>query len=66
MEIQLNGGSIADKVAWAREHLEKPIPVSQVFGQDEVIDVIGVTKGKGYKGKVIFFFSFECFDRLLI
>lgn len=52
MEIQLNGGSIADKVAWAREHLEKPIPVSQVFGQDEVIDVIGVTKGKGYKGKL--------------
>lgn len=54
MEIQLNGGSIADKVAWAREHLEKPIPVSQVFGQDEVIDVIGVTKGKGYKGKLTF------------
>jgi large subunit ribosomal protein L3e len=24
--------------------------VNQVFGQDEVIDVIGVTKGKGYKG----------------
>lgn len=51
MEIQLNGGTIADKVAWAREHLEKPIPVNQVFSQDEVIDVIGVTKGKGYKGK---------------
>lgn len=57
MEIQLNGGSIADKVAWAREHLEKPIPVSQVFGQDEVIDVIGVTKGKGYKGKLTFEFD---------
>ncbi|XP_017721499.1 PREDICTED: 60S ribosomal protein L3-like, partial [Rhinopithecus bieti] len=24
--------------------------VNQVFGQDEMIDVIGVTKGKGYKG----------------
>lgn len=50
MEIQLNGGSVADKVAWAREHLEKPIPVGNVFAQDEMIDVIGVTKGKGYKG----------------
>ena len=24
--------------------------MNQVFGQDEMIDVIGVTKGKGYKG----------------
>merc|ERR1712121_196665 len=32
------------------EHLEKPISVSSVFGQDEMIDVIGVTKGKGFRG----------------
>jgi large subunit ribosomal protein L3e len=51
MEIQLNGGTVADKVQWAREHLEQPIPVAQVFGQDEMIDCIGVTKGKGYKGE---------------
>uniref|UniRef100_A0A8C0YBJ7 Large ribosomal subunit protein uL3 n=1 Tax=Cyprinus carpio carpio TaxID=630221 RepID=A0A8C0YBJ7_CYPCA len=50
MEIQLNGGSIADKVDWAREKLEQPIPIANVFGQDEMIDVIGVTKGHGYKG----------------
>jgi len=50
MEIQLNGGSVPDKVEWARSHLEKPIPVQQVFDQDEMIDVIGVTKGKGFKG----------------
>ncbi|KAH9529100.1 60S ribosomal protein L3, variant 3 [Dermatophagoides farinae] len=50
MEIQLNGGTISDKVDWAREHFEKPIPVENVFAQDEMIDIIGVTKGKGYKG----------------
>jgi large subunit ribosomal protein L3e len=50
MEIQLNGGSVPDKVEWAKSHLEKPIPVQQVFDQDEMIDVIGVTKGKGFKG----------------
>jgi large subunit ribosomal protein L3e len=50
MEIQLNGGTIADKVKWAREHLEKSIPVTEVFSPDEMIDVIGVTKGKGFKG----------------
>ena len=54
MEIQLNGGTIEQKVQWAREHLEKPVPVSQVFGPDEMIDVIGVTKGKGYKGLCTF------------
>jgi large subunit ribosomal protein L3e len=50
MEIQLNGGTIADKVKFARDHFEKQIAVSQVFSQDEMIDVIGVTKGHGYKG----------------
>lgn len=53
MEVQLNGGTIADKVDWAREKLEQAIPVNTVFGQDEMIDVIGVTKGHGYKGKSV-------------
>jgi large subunit ribosomal protein L3e len=50
MEIQLNGGQIADKIKWARDHLEKTVSISEIFNQDEMIDVIGVTKGKGYKG----------------
>ncbi|KAJ3179441.1 60S ribosomal protein L3 [Gaertneriomyces sp. JEL0708] len=50
MEIQLNGGSIADKVNWAREHFEKTVDLASVFEQDEMIDVIGVTKGHGYEG----------------
>merc|ERR1712147_132793 len=50
VEIQLNGGAIADKVNFAREHFEKKVPIKSVFAQDEMIDVIGVTKGKGYKG----------------
>lgn len=53
MEIQLNGGTIADKLAWVREHLEKPVPIGNVFAQDEMIDCIGVTKGKGYKGRCL-------------
>ena len=51
MEVRLNGGSIADKVEWARDHLEKQLPVSQVFAQNELIDIIGITKGKGFKGE---------------
>jgi len=49
-EVQLNGGSTADKVEWARAHFEKEIPVASVFNMDECIDVIGVTKGHGFKG----------------
>merc|ERR1712142_245728 len=50
MEVQLNGGSVADKVKFAREHFEKEVPVTDVFSMDECIDVIGVTKGHGFKG----------------
>merc|ERR1712126_392485 len=50
MEVQLNGGSVADKVQFARDHFEKEIPVTSVFAKDEMIDVIGVTKGHGFKG----------------
>jgi len=50
MEIQLNGGTISKKVDWARSHMEKQMPVSEVFSCNEMIDVIGITKGKGFKG----------------
>ncbi|CAJ0962718.1 unnamed protein product, partial [Mesorhabditis belari] len=50
VEIQVNGGTIEDKVNWAREHLEKQVPIDSVFSQDELIDTIGVTKGHGFKG----------------
>merc|ERR1711872_827127 len=56
MEVQLNGGSVADKVDFARNHFEKELPVTSVFAMDECIDVIGVNKkiyriGQGYKMK---------------
>jgi len=50
MEIQLNGGTVEQKIAFAREHLEKQIPVKNVFSKDEMIDTISVTKGRGFKG----------------
>ena len=50
MEIQINGGTVAEKVDWARDHFEKSVPVKDIFNPNEMIDVIGVTKGKGFKG----------------
>lgn len=50
MEIQINGGTSAEKVAFGRDFLEKPVPVSGVFAKDEMIDAISVTKGHGFEG----------------
>jgi len=50
MEIQVNGGSIEDKVNFSVGLLEQTVPVSKVFTQDDMIDIIGVTKGKGFEG----------------
>jgi len=50
MEIQINGGTVKDKVEFAKKHFEKEVPVAGVFGQNENIDVLGVTKGHGYEG----------------
>merc|ERR1711981_286968 len=46
MEIQVNGGSVKEKIEFAKSLFEKPIKVDGVFSKDEMIDVIGVTKGK--------------------
>jgi len=50
MEIQVNGGSIPDKVAYAEGLFEKTMAVKDVFEQDEVVDIIAVTKGHGFEG----------------
>jgi large subunit ribosomal protein L3e len=50
MEIQVNGGTVEQKVDWAVEHFEKEVTVDSVFTHDEMIDIIGVTKGKGFEG----------------
>ena len=53
MEVQLNGGSVADKVDYAYGMFEKTIPIMDVFAKNEMIDLIGVTKGKGFKGNFL-------------
>merc|ERR1712086_643634 len=49
-EIQINGGDVGAKVDWGYNLFEKKIPVDSVFAKDDMIDVIGVTKGHGYEG----------------
>jgi large subunit ribosomal protein L3e len=51
-EIQVTGGSIPEKVDFCTKMFEQPIPVASVFSENEMIDTIGVTKGRGYEGVV--------------
>lgn len=52
MEIQINGGSISDKVDFTVGMFEQELRVNAVFKFEETIDVIGVTKGHGVQGVV--------------
>ena len=50
VEIQINGGTIDEKIEWAKSHLEKEIRVGDVFTEGQFIDVLGASKGHGYEG----------------
>jgi large subunit ribosomal protein L3e len=50
LEIQVNGGTIAQKVDFATSLFEKQVPIDAIFQESEMIDIIGVTKGHGYEG----------------
>jgi large subunit ribosomal protein L3e len=52
LEIQVNGGSVAKKVEFARQLFEKEVPVDTVFHAGESIDICGVTKGHGTEGVI--------------
>jgi len=52
MEIQVNGGTVAEKIDWIYGLFEQELKVTDVFSEDEMCDVLGVTKGKGFAGVI--------------
>ncbi len=50
-EIAL-GGSIEEQLKYSKEVLGKEVKVSDVFKEGDLVDVIAVTKGKGFQGPV--------------
>lgn len=52
MEIVIGGGSVDDQMEYAKGLIGETVSVSDVFAPGESIDVIGVTKGKGFQGPV--------------
>ena len=47
LEVQINGGTVAEKVDFGYSLFEQELPVKRVFQENEHIDVIGVSKGRG-------------------
>jgi large subunit ribosomal protein L3e len=50
MELQINGGTVSEKVDWAVSKFEQDVRVGEVFKSDEMVDLIAITKGKGFAG----------------
>lgn len=51
-EIQINGGTVPEKVDFVVKQFEQTLSVNSVFSQNEMIDTVGITKGKGNCGVV--------------
>jgi large subunit ribosomal protein L3 len=52
MEIKVDGGSIQEQLEYAKSMLGKNVSVTDVFKEGGYIDVVAVTKGKGFQGPV--------------
>jgi len=52
LEVKVGGGDVESQVKYALSILGKEVRVYDVFTEGQFIDVIGVTKGKGFQGVI--------------
>jgi large subunit ribosomal protein L3 len=52
MEVKIGGGSVKEQFEYAKSLLGKSVSVTDVFKEGQFIDVISITKGKGFQGPV--------------
>mgnify|MGYP000023415732 CR=1 FL=1 len=52
MEIKIGGGTIKDRFEYAKEILGKEVSITDVFKEGQYVDVVAVSKGKGFQGAV--------------
>ncbi len=52
MELGLSGSDIGSRLEWAEEKLGDMLSVEDVFSNGNDLDVIAVTKGKGWQGSI--------------
>jgi large subunit ribosomal protein L3 len=52
MEIKIGGGTIQEQFEYAKNLLGKTVTAEEVFKEGQYVDVIAITKGKGFQGPV--------------
>jgi len=52
MEVKVDGGTIKAQFEYLKEKLGEEIHSSEIFKNGQFVDIIGVTKGKGFQGPV--------------
>jgi large subunit ribosomal protein L3e len=52
MEVQVNGGTVSQKVDWTVSKFENEISVGEVFQNNDMCDTIAITRGKGTQGVI--------------
>jgi large subunit ribosomal protein L3 len=52
MEISLDGGTIGEKLSWAKEQFGSELSFSESYGEGQYLDVVAVTKGYGWQGVI--------------
>ena len=49
-ELRMSGGSIEEQIKYAKEILGKEMKVNDVVNEGDMLDVLAITKGKGFQG----------------
>jgi len=52
MEIKVDGGSIKEQFEYTKSLLGKTVSITDIFKEGQFIDVISISKGKGWQGPV--------------
>jgi large subunit ribosomal protein L3 len=51
-EIKVDGGSIKEQLEYAKSLLGKTVLITDVFKEGQFVDVVSISKGKGFQGPV--------------
>jgi len=52
MEIKVDGGSIKEQFEYAKSLLGKNVSITDVFKEGQFVDLVSISKGKGFQGPV--------------
>ena len=51
-ELRISGGSIEEQIKYAKEILGKEMKVNDAVNEGDMLDILAITKGKGFQGAV--------------